>query len=268
MICLKKINQCKKPKELILKKFTLIELLVVVAIIGILVTMLLPSLQNAREKAKIAICLSNQKQMATAYLNYSIQNNNMAVQHNFYNDFIGTTGSYTNWTLNGVMLTEDERPLNQYASKEVARCPSDKGDARYSWNNSEVDNLGSSYLVTYGTKTTVDISTNVFKPTPGINILKFDFPNKKILFHNVNLFYGRDWNDASGKAKWHNNKNPRYGMAFLDGHAEFLNFAWKKQQGYIPTAPLGRVVRRQLRRAGTTIEDYQIQWKIENLGYY
>ena len=42
-----------------MKKFTLIELLVVIAIIGILTTLLMPSLSEARSKGKFAVCKSN-----------------------------------------------------------------------------------------------------------------------------------------------------------------------------------------------------------------
>ncbi|MFB0554200.1 MAG: prepilin-type N-terminal cleavage/methylation domain-containing protein [Phycisphaerae bacterium] len=61
------------------KAFTLIELLVVVAIIAILMAILMPALQRAREQGKRAVCLSNLKQLALAWIMYADENNDSIV---------------------------------------------------------------------------------------------------------------------------------------------------------------------------------------------
>ena len=62
-----------------LSLFTLIELLVVIAIIAILAAMLLPALQQARERGKSSTCISNLKQFSFANASYVNDNRDFLV---------------------------------------------------------------------------------------------------------------------------------------------------------------------------------------------
>lgn len=59
--------------------FTLLELMVVLAIIGILISMLMPSLRSARERGRQAVCMSNARQMYVGWMLYA-QNNNQWIR--------------------------------------------------------------------------------------------------------------------------------------------------------------------------------------------
>lgn len=61
--------------------FTLIELLVVLAVIGILISILLPSLSRARKVSKQAVSMSNLKQIHVATMAYATNNNNWLFDH-------------------------------------------------------------------------------------------------------------------------------------------------------------------------------------------
>src|SRR5688572_33378723 len=63
--------------------FTLVELLVVIAIIGVLVALLLPAVQAAREAARRAQCQSNIKNVSLALLNYESSKKDFPVGMSF-----------------------------------------------------------------------------------------------------------------------------------------------------------------------------------------
>jgi prepilin-type N-terminal cleavage/methylation domain-containing protein/prepilin-type processing-associated H-X9-DG protein len=69
------VSWWKSQHDRRLRGFTLIELLVVIAIIALLIAILLPSLQRARDQAKTAVCGTNLSQLATAFHAYFTENN-------------------------------------------------------------------------------------------------------------------------------------------------------------------------------------------------
>jgi prepilin-type N-terminal cleavage/methylation domain-containing protein/prepilin-type processing-associated H-X9-DG protein len=86
--------------------FTLIELLVVIAIIGVLIALLLPAVQAAREAARRSQCVNNLKQLGIGAHNYASTNNVLPYQS--IANYSANTGAWsTSWT--GSLLAQIEQ---------------------------------------------------------------------------------------------------------------------------------------------------------------
>ncbi|MCG3125601.1 MAG: hypothetical protein CHACPFDD_00426 [Phycisphaerae bacterium] len=146
------------------RAFTLIELLVVVAIIALLISILLPSLQGAREQGKRAYCLGNERGIGTACNAYASEYNDLIIP--IHQMMRRTTGAFWKWRMvnwfawggrsgvkpfpgsaGGFILDDTTpyaartRPLNRYIlgsidqsdskKMESFHCPSDRGLPTY-----------------------------------------------------------------------------------------------------------------------------------------
>jgi prepilin-type N-terminal cleavage/methylation domain-containing protein len=125
------------------RAFTLVELLVVIAIIGILVALLLPAIQAAREAARRAQCTNNVKQLAVAMQNYHDSYKTLPINYGQNQQYNGT-GNGKSWLI-GILPRMEQQglydqidwnlPIDSAANAAVAStkvqaflCPSD-GDS-------------------------------------------------------------------------------------------------------------------------------------------
>jgi type II secretory pathway pseudopilin PulG len=110
-----------------LAAFTLVELLVVVGLIALLIALLLPGLQKARESANRALCLSNLRQVHQSFMYYALVNRDqvplgyraLPMPSKQFNSMVysATTSSFTlfGWLYNA----------NQMTQPKVFFCPSE-----------------------------------------------------------------------------------------------------------------------------------------------
>ena len=148
------------------KAFTLVELLVVISIIALLLSILLPALNKAKEHAKLAVCMSNMKQLGYTFKVYMQDNEyrcpfneDPSTTHSQYY-FAAGDGEFAYGGAEqhlGSMLAQTPLPkdrlLYPYAKEpELFYCPSDKGEnllPMEHWKPTNFYAMGASYRYNY-----------------------------------------------------------------------------------------------------------------------
>lgn len=258
------------------KGFTLIELLVVIAIIAILLSVLIPGLQAAKEYASAAVCLSNQKSLVAAYLLYSEENSGLLVCGDVGDHYDDGGDPYDNKEYQWVRQPVDP-VTNVYSTKQEAReegirrgklftytqntdiyhCPGDKTFKKYT----EPFNAYRSYSVNAllnaedDSKRTVTVSGVTKTLNPAIRMSDIVSPGNKFVFIEESIEYKDNGHQDpqpygmgafimwSGIETWwdwpayfHNDSGT---LGFADGHAERRRWEDKRTVNLTREGPNG-----------------------------
>ena len=202
--------------------FTLLELLIVITILGILMTILMPSLNKARKASEITVCLSNQRQVYVGIASQASQNSNkiltppnsgdgnpkpwtsyVAGGNNFPNNptHVGQLYTENYITDHGVFYCASSRGLRDYKNYTNAQgyWTASGGKVRASFN------INSLRFKKFG-DLNHHIKTGVFSNTIPANTFKTSADHAPFIYDKIasGIFHDYKWTitnlDASGKA--------------------------------------------------------------------
>jgi prepilin-type N-terminal cleavage/methylation domain-containing protein len=225
--------------------FTLVELLVVIGIIALLISILLPSLNQARENAKATQCLSNIRQVGIAFMMYANENKG-------YIPSLTASRSArrpTDWLYwqRGRDMKESNvaRFLNAGGagvSTDALRCPSDNWESHLSPGNAAADGP---YFYSYSVSTWL---MNNGDPKRNVNIGRVKNATRKVFIveEDERTIDDGHWVGDAGvgatnggvsnylairhdrkrirpdeSANWSRNLDRRGNVVYLDFHAEY-----------------------------------------------
>ncbi len=233
------------------RAFTLIELLVVISLIALLMSIMIPTLSKVKKMASGSVCLSNQRNLIMAWLNYTVDNSNRLVGGSTYN--VGSPDQQHQWCKEPMRDdgTFETDPLNMNrqtrengikAGKlydylqdvEVYHCPADKRI-----NQTPPYNPYRTYSIT-GTMFGEDTQPGHNGVLAYTNITQISRPGEKYVFveeYAANQYFNQGswqlrieparadcgWWDAM--AVWHSDRSS---LSFGDGHCEMRKWSDKR----------------------------------------
>ena len=194
------------------KGFTLVELLVVISIIALLLAILMPSLQKAREQAKGLACASQTRQMGIALSCYTVDYDNWYPAMSFW------------WS-----SVERGKPkgigIGQYLkdTKNVFLCPSDR-DAKYT--NKDLS-YGYNWIALQGECSTVlppkRKATNLSQPSSCVAICD-TWDTYGTRYEGYKSFWVNPTMGTSPSRIGDRHRNGA-NVVWCDGHTSWMNFA-------------------------------------------